>query len=150
LPHPVQSKSPRDWRIPQIVEVCPQCGDFVLELLRDTGWCRDCSPKRCERCGKEIKLDQKSRRLCSWCRRNEWFERNFDLIEEFLVIGFSLSEAILRTKDLKFPRCLNCGNVINRGHFCSEEECRKAYHRYKWNRWERKMSEEQALREAIK
>jgi hypothetical protein len=131
------------------MDVCPNCGDFVLELLRDTGWCRDCSPTRCDRCGNEVKLDQKSRRLCSWCRRIDWFERNFDRIEDLLGLGFDLGQAIFYTKDLNRPRCLNCGDAINRGHFCAKKKCKQAYHRYKWNRWHKGMTEEQSLREAL-
>lgn len=136
------------------MEVCPKCGDFVLELRDDTGWCFTCSPdKECVKCGKPFQRDQR-RDKCPRCRHLEWLEKNADLLEIHLAEGVTLGEAIAIVRIETRPRCLSCGDRMRTGrgghaYFCYKLECRTVYNRYERNRAKKTMSDQEALREAL-
>lgn len=129
-------------------QVCPNCGDFTEGLREDTGWCDSCSPSGCSRCGKEFKKDQNARDKCPTCRHKEWLEKNADMLEVHLATGITLGEAIEKVRGNQYE-CLNCGDSIPKGMFCTKPECKKKLSRYKRNRWAKNMTKEDALREAL-
>ncbi len=66
-------------------------------------------------------------------------------------VGLTLTQARLRVKEDKRPRCLCCGEPILYGNpkkdkFCNKnDDCRKAARRYKYYRREKKLLPEIAL-----
>lgn len=100
-------------REPQI-EVCPFCGEFVDELIEETGWCDRChvlnkhgrvSSSPCENCHRYFPGHG---RLCSGCKER-----------------------------LAPPRCAMCRARLHahrRSVFCSKPECLAAKARYMYYR----------------
>jgi hypothetical protein len=116
-------------------EVCSNCGSFCSALNERTGWCYECSPPTCNRCGGDRTSTNK---YCIGCQRTLWLERNADRLEEYMASGLSLSEA--KSTILRENRaiCVVCSSEIPGKHkrdtlFCKKNrECRKAKWRYKW------------------
>lgn len=115
-------------------EFCPSCGKHS-RLVEDTGWCASCtlehdpSLKQCTTCGdffpKKAQVSQ-----CWTCRREAWFTRHADKIEEYLASGYSLTAAVKAVADSIRPNCTNCGESIRGGRetsrFCRKNaECAK-------------------------
>lgn len=120
-------------------ELCPSCGEFVLHLELDTGWCSECSgitESRCESCGRSYTKDAPHRRLCQYCRRERWLERNGELMEE-LIERMPAEAAMRQIYAMNRPFCFSCGNQIKGGKpgismFCQANvACRKWQRRYR-------------------
>lgn len=125
-------------------EVCPSCGLFEA-LDAKTGWCAACTNNSapsgvCIRCGRDFNPDNEGRRVCSTCRKHEWFERNGDLLDRLLARGLKLPTAIKYVATVNRPTCLCCGNIIpnrTRGtaKFCSRTKaCRRATRSFRYYR----------------
>lgn len=138
--------------IPFEPEVCPNCGDLVEALNYDTGWCSECSPSVCSKCGGPRTSDHK---LCIGCQRANWYERNADQLERYIAQGLTLSEA--KSKIIRENRaiCVVCSSEIPGKHksntlFCKKnQECRKARWLYQ-ERLRKGLPKEQALEEALR
>jgi len=109
--------------------VCPECGEFVASLNPSTGWCFDCSPVNCERCGGPRTSDHK---FCISCQRLNWLERNADRIEELISEGYTFSQAKSKILGENRAICIICSSEIPGKHksntlFCKKNKgCRKA------------------------
>jgi hypothetical protein len=134
------------------IEVCPNCGDFTESLNESTGFCRECSPKVCSRCGEVPPSIGHS--LCIQCQRETWWERNADQLEVYLSQGISLSDAREKIENENRAICISCGTPIPGRHrestiFCSRtEECRRAKRSYIW-KIEKGMPKDLALEEVV-
>jgi hypothetical protein len=139
-----------------IEEVCPSCGEFTLGLNALTGFCLECSPYSCSRCGGFT--GNNGHKLCIRCQREEWWERNADQIELYLSRGMSLSEARGRIRRENRAVCISCAQPIpGRSRqttiFCTRTQaCKTAKRRYLWNIQKgipRDLALEQALQERM-
>src|SRR4051794_6916074 len=127
------------------LNVCPNCGKYA-DLTEMTGWCAECSPSICTRCGNSFAHDTPRRIVCSTCREKRWLEENADRIEDHIIDGLSYTAAKTAVRRENRPICLCCGVKIVKGFFCTTKpDCRKAFHRYKW-RLSKGMTQERALR----
>jgi hypothetical protein len=135
------------------LDVCPECGNFCdAPLNESTGWCSDCSPPVCNRCGGPRTSDHK---LCISCQRLQWIERNADQLEEYIALGFTFSEAKRKITSENRAICVVCTSPIPGKHkkntlFCKKnEECRKARWRY-LERVKQGKPKAEALEEALR
>jgi hypothetical protein len=119
----------------ETIEVCPSCGDFVNSLNPRTGFCLDCTPRVCSRCGGVV---SRGHHECIRCQRVKWWEENADRLELYISRGLSLSEARRKIKNENRAICISCASPIPGRHrqstlFCSRTyECRKAKRSYLW------------------
>lgn len=87
--------------------------------------------------------------MCSTCRSQVWLEANIDGIEEYIKLGYSVEDSIRAVKKDNKRFCRNCGEVIDKGNFCSTRiSCRKAYNRFIHKR-RKGLTVETAIREAV-
>lgn len=133
-----------------LVEVCPNCGDFVERLHHASGWCYACSPPTCKLCGEEFDDYGQHRDFCSKCRKIVWDQEHADAIERYLADGLTLTKARQAVKQDGRPACLCCGEPIPYGNpwrdrFCSKQLCKRAARRYRYYRKDKRMSQEEAL-----
>lgn len=132
-------------RVTDTDDVCPSCGAFAT-LNPTTGFCAKCSKGHCYRCG-----DPSTTSLCQSCRRIRWLEVNAESIEDHLLGGLTLKQAIEEVADAIRPTCIICGKPIHRGtngrHFIctSTPECRRARRRYKYLIYDKGYSKESAI-----
>lgn len=116
-----------------MVEFCPNCGNDVEELDSFTGWCSECTPTE------------------ATPRRIAWLEKNADKIEDRMMQGLTVAQAISVVREDNRPTCLCCGDPIYHGtagrhFFCKKRpECRKARRRYKYLVYDKGMSKSAAL-----
>jgi hypothetical protein len=134
------------------MEVCPNCGSYVDELNEEEGWCYDCAPARCKKCGGERTSTNK---YCISCQRENWYERNAEQLEAYMAKGLTLSEA--KSKIIRENRaiCVVCSSEIHGKHksntlFClKNKECRRARKKY-FTFIAQGQSKEEALTEALR
>lgn len=140
-------------------EVCPSCGGFEV-LDANSGWCISCTIANapagiCIKCHREFNPDSEGRRVCSTCRKHEWFERNGDLLDRLLARGLKLPTAIKYVTLVNRPICLCCGGVIrnrpnDKANFCSRtKECRRATRSLKYYRDEKGLNAQDALDKVV-
>jgi predicted Zn-ribbon and HTH transcriptional regulator len=117
-------------------EVCPNCGEFVDTLDKETGWCFVCSPQFCNKCGNEFK-ERQARKICSTCRSQEWIADNADAIEVYTAQGYSFTQARVKVLEQRRAICHCCHKPIKGGRqgvhiFCrTSVRCRKAKRRFR-------------------
>lgn len=116
------------------LEICRNCGNEVEELDEYTGFCYNCSPKRCERCNK--RSVPKGKHFCNSCTRIIWLETHADEIEELQSGGLSLTAARQAIYANNRPVCLVCHQPMNHANvsasFCQRtKDCRSARRRYR-------------------
>lgn len=134
-----------------IEEVCPSCGDFVNSLNPSTGFCLDCSPKVCSRCGGVPSIGHN---VCIKCQRQVWWDRNADALELYLSQGYSLSKARSRIEEDNRAICIACSQPIpGRSRqttlFCTRtQRCKTAKRRYTW-KIEKGMAQDLALEAVV-
>jgi len=115
------------------LEVCPECGNFCDALNEHTGWCYQCSPPNCDKCGGPRTSDHKT---CISCQREAWVIRNADRLEELIAQGLDYSNAKSKIVSENRAICVVCSSEIPGKHkqntlFCKKnKECRKARKRY--------------------
>lgn len=136
--------------------LCPSCGNWD-SLDTNSGWCASCVEASvpagiCIRCKRFFAQDNNGvRRVCSTCRKVEWFHRNADALDRVLGHGYTLAEAIEVVTKLNRPTCLSCGEHIKNGTagvniFCRKyAKCRTAARRYRYYRNLKGMNAQQAL-----
>jgi len=84
-------------------------------------------------------------------RRTAWLERNADKIEDYMLRGIPLSDAMKMVRRDNRPVCLCCGDVIlygtgGRHLFCNKRvECRKMRRRYKYLVYDKGLDKDTAL-----
>ena len=108
-------------------EVCTNCGEFVEQLVEETGWCKDCSPKA----------------------------RNVEHIEHYKKEGLSLRKAIKRAATDVKPTCAVCGKPMNRAKrnavICRRTvKCRQTARRYAYLYSEKGYTKAEALAEVLR
>jgi hypothetical protein len=119
----------------ETIEVCPNCGDFCATLNPRSGFCLDCSPKECSRCGGVV---GNAHNLCTKCRRAKWWEDNADQLELYISRGLPLSEAKRKVNNENIAICVSCSEQISGRHkqstlFCSRhQQCKTAKRSYLW------------------
>ena len=87
--------------------------------------------------------------MCSTCRAEVWLEEHIDAIEEYLILGCDVKDAIAQVKKDNKRYCRNCGDIIDKGNFCTTRvECRRAYTRFR-RKYSKGISKETAIREAV-
>lgn len=133
------------------MEICPSCGSFADKLNELTGWCIECSPPCCQRCGGELIKGT----LCQKCAKEQWLAFFADEIEYFLSEGFSYSQAIQEIYNRNRAVCVVCAAPIpGRSQattlFCAKNEgCRKARRRYHKLVYEKGMTRSLALEQVL-
>lgn len=121
-------------------ELCPNCGEFVVDLNYDTGWCDECTEQvrsneggnLCRRCLNQV--GDLTHRYCRVCRTLRWLEEYANEIERHMATGLTVEVAIDKVKSNGHPSCLLCGGKMRRSTrgvalFCTQPACRKAYRR---------------------
>lgn len=145
-------------------EYCPSCGEFVAQLVDETGWCFECSgieygfdslkANDCARCGSELN-DHTTGRYCVRCKRIIWLEKNSDAVEIVMIerqLTFFQAKDVV--KALNRPICRVCENPIKGGQkgihfFCTKTPaCRRAHNAYRRNVYVKSQPRDVALREA--
>ena len=139
-------------------EVCSSCGKFVESLNEYTGWCASCSlddpaSKVCASCGKPF-AGERWRKLCKGCRKELWFKRNAFVLEEALLTGTTLVEAIELVLEENRPYCIVCGNAIKGGKngalFCTtKKRCRTAARYFRYLLYEKQIQRAPALERTL-
>lgn len=144
--------------IPQYSEeLCPSCGDFVEKLNDETGWCDPCSgitpSTHCRRCNQPLGANNG---LCNQCKYILWLEKNADAIERVMVqYCVSSAQAKKIVLEQNRPLCLCCLNPIKGGtkgrhFFCTKTaKCRKAQNAYRYYKFRKGWSHEDALERAL-
>lgn len=134
------------------MEVCSNCGAFTDQLNDETGWCYECSPPICERCGGEQHPDHRyngyhpaeisevivknGRKLCRRCIKEIWLEEHANEIERYIAEGLSYRQAIEKVSSNNRAVCIICSTPIPGRHksstiFCTKTpDCRKAKKKY--------------------
>lgn len=122
-------------------EFCPECGEFVLYLDRNTGWCTTCTAL----------INNNTRTAIE-----AFLYANADHIEHYILRGKSFNQAIesLRDEIAKYRTCASCGALIKRGGpaaiFCRKTEaCRKASRKYVYLYDRKGLTKSQALNEVL-
>lgn len=129
-------------------ELCPSCGEFVDELIEETGFCRECSG---------VGDSSESPTLNGKAKRRElWLRENADIIEGVMLDAQTTAkDAIIRLAVNEVSRCECCGEemphtTVGRHFFCSKhEKCRKARRYYKYLVYEKNVKKEEARKTAI-
>jgi hypothetical protein len=118
------------------LKVCPSCGR-LRELNEFSGFCLTCSRGTCTTCGRTFEPDHAYRKVCLYCRNEQWYEKYADQLESFLLIGLTLDKVkALISRDYA-ARCSCCGEVIkgrasNVTLFCTKyARCRTTKRRYR-------------------
>lgn len=140
--------------------LCPSCGSWD-DLDVSMGWCTSCVEASvpagtCIRCKKHFSQDNNgARRICSICRKVEWFHRNGDALDRMRAEGFSAETAIRLVAKNNRPTCISCGEFIKNGTagvhiFCRKhDKCKTAARRYRYYRNLKGMNAQEAI-EAVK
>lgn len=150
----MESHSPHPSTEEYTNHICPSCGAFG-ELDEQTGWCASCRlasvpSGTCIRCGRDFPPDREGRRICSTCRKYEWFYKNGDALDRAIADGHLLDKAVQIVSESLRPYCLSCGDPIYSGSthylFCKKtQRCRKAARSYKYYTYERGLTAQEAL-----
>lgn len=141
-------------------EVCPNCGDYVIELDDATGWCVTCTggtlTRYCRVCSQKLNGAYRGNTICSHCKNIEWLTRNGDAIENAMATyGISAGKAKRFVALANRPTCHLCGKPIKGGSkgksfFCTTTEaCAKASGVYQYHRHDARRSHEAALNRAM-
>ena len=146
-------------------EVCPNCGDFVSQLLPATGWCFKCSQAFILGDGKEVTIcincgaamSDETHARCWRCREEGWLHDNANHIERYMAQGFSfaVSRDLARIHHGKTKKCLRCGEAMKKAsrgtnYFCTQKkECRSAQRKLKWLMYNHRVPRDEALKQVL-
>jgi len=139
------------------MEVCPNCGSYVVALSDDTGWCASCTadhtgaPTTCRICNRVS-----ANGLCSRCKELKWLTRYADEVERIMAIhGIKASKARRFVRISNRPICNSCHEPIKGGAqgvdlFCTKTTaCIKAGNAYKYHKNVKRRSHEESLHRAM-
>src|SRR3990167_10040244 len=139
-------------------EVCSSCGAFVASLNELTGWCNACSydtpgPKQCSSCG-SLFAGEPWRKLCGLCRKELWYKRNARHLEEAMLAGYTLENALIQVLEDNRPQCIICGKSIkgakNGALFCNNKQaCRTAARYFRYLLYEKQVKRAPALERTL-
>jgi hypothetical protein len=113
-------------------EICPNCGEFVLELNPITGFCFECSP------------------VVASYSVSSWLATNGDALDHYIAQGNDLARAIDKVYNRVRPTCVVCAKPISHAPrtaiFCRRtRECRRYSRRYIYLYTRKGLSKTEAL-----
>lgn len=137
---------------------CPNCGDWypISEIQELVGWCIRCAKehhptsKFCLDCKNEFSDTGGGNVRCPQCKEEHWLSKYADLVEDYMLVGYSFTAARDQVElDIR-PRCRACGGVIVHAKpgsmFCNQhDECKKARSLYNRSKWRKNLSPQEAL-----
>jgi len=123
------------------VNYCPSCGSWDNTIIPNMGWCTKCVLEHhpnlniCARCTTAFPR-KNNNKYCKQCMYLNWIEKHIDLIEEYMIVGYSFTSARYRVMADIRPTCISCGAVITNAkpgsRFCStNSQCRTYLRRYR-------------------
>lgn len=143
------------------MEVCPNCGSYVVALSDDIGWCASCSeeltgtPPTCKVCNIEIPSTT-THLLCSQCKEHKWLMRYADDIERAMATNnLRAGEARRLVRVNNRPICKSCHQPIKGGAagidlFCTKTQaCVKAGTAYRYHKNVKRRTHEESLHRAM-